>query len=418
MPQESDYKINENDVKRAEKINEDIKNKSYNYSQNNSTVSYVLAYIVICICLGCLIRNYNSYMSDGGLLFISCIGGLFVIFTIGYPLSYFFENIGKEIEPNRVPKKDSEYNRSNAYIIAKNKYDSEMANIKKIYPKIEECDFDLQKYNTYWIDYFRQQMNIMIRNRRLNTLRKITICGDKYFKNLDLIGCEDVRQIRYNLYTAKRKNRNVFITYLSRIQRSDLDDFIKLLKSKNDVKGIIITEESWHEESWFLNLIHANDIELINTNAFEQVVLREINKSNFSIQPNLNSTPFNFIDFQFTDISGYKLYGGGFNYIGFSFQLVTEVFTSKKEIFEKIKNTPKQKGTYGIIRYQEQHSKTIYGLAFFRNSGEIHYFMRYFCAAIDNETKKIANIVTGSSRMRTDCGDYWYQNWSEFCWDD
>lgn len=91
MPQESDYKINENDVKRAEKINEDIKNKSYNYSQNNSTVSYVLAYIVICICLGCLIRNYNSHMSDGGLLFISCIGGLFVIFTIGYPLSYFLK---------------------------------------------------------------------------------------------------------------------------------------------------------------------------------------------------------------------------------------------------------------------------------------------------------------------------------------
>lgn len=44
----------------------------------------------------------------------------------------------------------------------------------------------------------------------------------------------------------------------------------------------------------------------------------------------------------------------------------------------------------------------------FFNSGEIHYLMRYFCAAIDNETKQIANIVKGTQRMRYDCGDYWY----------
>lgn len=44
--------------------------------------------------------------------------------------------------------------------------------------------------------------------------------------------------------------------------------------------------------------------------------------------------------------------------------------------------------------------------------------MRYFCAAIDNETKEIANIVTGHQRMRYDCGDYWYDNWSRYCWED
>ena len=98
--------------------------------------------------------------------------------------------------------------------------------------------------------------------------------------------------------------------------------------------------------------------------------------------------------------------------------MITEVFISKKEIFDKIKTTPKSKGTYGIIKYQQQSTLPIYGLVFFKNSGEISYFMQYFCAAIDNTTKKIAKIVSGTQRMRYDCGDYCYDSWSDYCWED
>lgn len=416
-PQKSDFGIDDDNIKRAEKINENIKEKHQNYDKNNANISYVLAYIIVCIITGWLIRKYNYQMSDMALIFISCIVGLLIMAPIGFFISYLLQNIGKEIEPNRIPKKDNEYSRSNAYIQAKSKYENEIARIKRTYPLIDECNFDLQKYNDYWINYFKQQINIMIRNKRRETLRKITICGDKYFDNLDLIGCKNVHRIDSNLYTAERMQNAVLITYLKLIQRSELDEFILALQNRNNIKGIIITEENWHKDSWFIPLIQSNNIELIHVNSFEEVVTREINRSNFIIQPNDNNTPYPCIDIQYTDICGYKLYGGGRNYVGFYLQLITEVFTSKKEIFEKIKNIPKQKGTYGIIKCHK-YSTPIYGLVFFKQSGEIHYFMRYFCAAIDNETKRIANIVTGSQRMRYDCGDYWYQNWSEYCWED
>ena len=255
----------------------------------------------------------------------------------------------------------------------------------------------------------------MIRNNRSITLSKIAVGGDKFFNNLDLIECKNVCKIKFNLYSAERMQDTVLITYIKLIQRTELDEFILALQNKSVTKGIIITEEHWHKDSWFLPLIKSNNIELIHINSFEEIINREICKANFTIQPNQNSTPFNAIDIPYTDIGGYKLYSCDRNYIGFTLQLVTEVFMSKKEIFDKIKATPKSKGTYGIIKYSKH---TFYGLVFFKNSGEIHYFMRYFCAAINNETKMIANIVTGTQRMRYDCGDYWYDGWSNYCRED
>lgn len=354
-------------------------------------------------------------MSEAGLFFISCSIGLFAMLPIGSFIGYLLQRIGKELEPNRIPQNNEEYIRSNEYIQAKNKYDNEIEKIKNKYPKIEECNFNLQKYNAYWVDFFKQQVYIMIRNRRRDTLRKITICGDKYFDNLDLIGCKNIRKIDYNLYSAERMQSIVLITYIKNIQLEELNNFIMTLQNKNDIKGIIITEENWHKESWFISLIKSNNIELIHINAFENIVLREINKANFTIPPNHNNTPFNAIDIPFTDIGGYKLHSSVRNYIGFHLQLITEVFISKKEIFDKIKTAPKSKGTYGIIKY---HKYSIYGLVFFKKPGEIHYFMPYFCAAIDNETKKIAKIVKGTQRMRYDCGDFWYDGWSDYCWED
>lgn len=418
LPLKSDFCVDDNDIQRTEKINENIRKEEQIYRKNNTNISHILAYIIICILSGLLIRKYNYQMNDATLIFFSCIVGLFLIFPIGLLISDLLQNIGKEIEPNRMPQKDNEYTRSYAYIKARSKYEEEINRIKVMFPLIEECNFDLKKYNDYWVNYFRQQLDIMIRNKRRETLRKITICGDKYFSNLDLIGCKKVCQIGNNLYTAERMQSIVLVTYLKLIYRNDLDEFITILRKRNNVKGIIITEENWHKDSWFINLIQSNNIELIHINAFEEIVLREINQSNFTILPNHNSTPYNAIDIQYTDISGYKLYGGGRNYIGFSLQLVTEVYINKKEIHEKVKMAPKQEGMYGIIKYHKQNSTPIYGLVFFRKSGEIHYFMRYFCAAINNKTKEISNIVTGNQRMRYDCGEYWYQHWSAYCWED
>lgn len=417
-PKKSDYSIDNVQVQKTRRINEDIRNKERTYDKNNANIAYVLSYVIVCVIIGCIIRGYKPNINEAGLFLISCIIGLFAMLPIGCFIGYLLQRIGKELEPSRILKNDENYNRSNEYIKAKNKHDNEIKKIKTKFPKIEECDFNLQKYNAYWIDFFEQQIHIMIRNKRRDTLRKITICGDKYFSNLDLIGCKNVHKIDYNLYSAERMQSAVLITYIKKMEKSELDEFIVKLQNKNGIKGIIITEENWHKESWFISLIKSNNIELIHIYSFEDVVLKEINKANFTILPYQNSTPFNVIDIPFTDIGGYKLYGSGRNYIGFLLQLVTEVFISKKEIFDKIKTTPKSQGTYGIIRYSKQYSQSIYGLVFFRNSGEIHYFMPYFCAAIDNETKKIANIVTGNQRMRYDCGDYWYQNWSDYCWED
>lgn len=417
-PKESDYCIDNVQVQKAREINENIRNKERAYDENNANIAYILSYIIICVIISCLIRGYKPNMSEVGLFLISCIIGLFAMFPIGSLISYLLQRIGKELEPNRIPQNDEEYNRSNEYFQAKNKYDNEINKIISKYPKIEECNFNLQKYNAYWVDFFKQQVYIMIRNRRRDTLRKITICGDKYFNNLDLIGCENIYKIDYNLYSAERMQNIVLVTYIKYIQPEELNKFIMTLQNRNCIKGIIITEENWHEKSWFISLIKSNNIELIHVNAFENVVLREINKANFTILPNQNSTPFNAIDIPFTDIGGYKLYSYVRNYIGFHLQLITEVFISKKEIFEKIKTTPKSKGTYGIIKYHQQTSLSIYGLVFFKESGEIHYFMPYFCAAINNETKQIANIVKGTQRMRYDCGDYWYDGWSDYCWED
>lgn len=48
-PQKSDFGIDDDNIKRAEKINENIKEKHQNYDKNNANISYVLAYIIVCI---------------------------------------------------------------------------------------------------------------------------------------------------------------------------------------------------------------------------------------------------------------------------------------------------------------------------------------------------------------------------------
>ena len=255
LPLKSDFCVDDNDIQRTEKINENIRKEEQIYRKNNTNISHILAYIIICILSGLLIRKYNYQMNDATLIFFSCIVGLFLIFPIGLLISDLLQNIGKEIEPNRMPQKDNEYTRSYAYIKARSKYEEEINRIKVMFPLIEECNFDLKKYNDYWVNYFRQQLDIMIRNKRRETLRKITICGDKYFSNLDLIGCKKVCQIGNNLYTAERMQSIVLVTYLKLIYRNDLDEFITILRKRNNVKGIIITEENWHKDSWFINLI-------------------------------------------------------------------------------------------------------------------------------------------------------------------
>ncbi|MBR4042541.1 MAG: hypothetical protein IKJ09_09605 [Bacteroidaceae bacterium] len=414
-PQKSDFIVNNCDIKRAEEINEKISADKRRYEKNNSSISFVLAFVIFSIISGLVIGKYNPELNDTSHIILSSILGLLFMFPFGGMLSILLQNIGHEIEPNRAPKNDSRYTRANEYAQALEKYNKEIASIKACYPGIEDCEFDCQKYNDFLISYFKNLLDRMILNKRVETLRRIIYNEEKYFDNLDLIACKNIQRINYNLYNAERMQKSVLITYMKRLERDKLDEFIIELKKKNNIKGIIITEEHWHKDTWYFNFIEKNEIELVHINAFEKIVTREIEKSGFTIHPNDNSTPFNSIDIQYTDIGGYKLYSRERNYIGFSFQLVTEVFNSKKEIYEKIKNIPRQKGIYGIIKYM---NKPIYGLVFFREGGEIHYFMRCFCAAIDNETKEISNIVNDHRRMRTDCGPYWYSGWSTLCYED
>lgn len=414
-PKKYDFIVEDCDIKRAKKINEKIHVDKYKYEKNNSRISFAFAFLILSIISGLVIERYKPQLDDTALVVLSCVCGILLMSPFGSLLSLLLQNIGNEIEPNRTPKNDSRYNRANKYTQELEKYNREIAVIKVKYPGLEECDFDCKKYNVFLISYFKDLLYRMISNKRLETLSKITYCGDKYFYNLDLIACKKIQCINYNLYIAERMQQSVLITYMKWIEREELEKLHIECKKRGNIKGIVITEENWHKKSWFLDFVQKNEIELIHIKAFEKIINREIEKSSFTIEPNNNSTPFNSIDIQYTNVGGYKIYSRERNFIGFSFQFVTEVFNSKKEIHEKIKRIPRQKGIYGIIKYMNKH---IYGLVFFREGGEIHYFMSYFCAAINNETKEISDIVNDHRKMRTDCGTYWYSGWSSYCSED
>lgn len=104
-PLKSDFCVDDNDIQRTEKINENIRKEERIYRENNTNISYILVYIIICILSGLLIQKYNYQMNDATLIFFSCIVGLFLMFPIGLLISNLLQNIEKKSNRTGCHKK-------------------------------------------------------------------------------------------------------------------------------------------------------------------------------------------------------------------------------------------------------------------------------------------------------------------------
>ena len=65
------------------------------------------------------------------------------------------------------------------------------------------------------------------------------------------------------------------------------------------------------------------------------------------------------------------------------------------------------------MRYptKSKDEKSVYGLVFFKMGGEIHYFMRYFTAAISDDRKQFSNIICDGVKF---CYKGWTSMYSEY----
>ncbi len=411
-PNLSDFYTDEDAILNAEKVNEVNQKRSSVYAEKNTKISNVFAFVVLSIISGLIINSYKPSIDGFALIFLASSCGFLTMFPVGCILTTLFEDFGKEIEPNKRPNND-EYVRADAYIRAKNKYEYQMEAIKRDFPKIDNFEFDVKKYNDYLVQIFKQRLDRIICNERVSQLRKeIGIWGEIIFANLDLIGCKNIKKINYDLYSAELLNESVLVTYMKSIERGTLDEFIKIIQNNLGASGVIITDACWHDKEWYMGLIRSHNIRLYHIDAFEQIVVRNINRTFNTLSKNPDipeiSTPFEAIDFTYVNDGKRRLYSG------FTFELVKEVFTSKKDIYEKIVNTPKEEGAYGILKYSEKQSKTIYGLVFFRDASIIDYYKNFLCAAVDNKTKKYSNIVYDYSyRGYERCRQYKFESWSD-----
>lgn len=414
-PKESDFSV----IDRIDKKENEYKTSDKNTKikkEKNKFKYYALAYIILFFISCSIVSKINRDFNEGQVIMVSC----FVSFLCLLLFNFIF--IGSFDNQDKTANIKEESHLLNPYLQSVNKYKNEIAYIKNNYPFIEKCDFDVQKYNDFWINHFENKLKLMISETRKDGIQKLIYHKNILLDNLDLIGYESVREIQMGLYSATQKEHLFLIQYFEVVEEKSLDYFISDLRRfressilNKDTKGIIITRRECSKNSWYFDKIKEEGIESIGISALEEVIPRYIKKKGFKISAVVCRTPFNAIIMEYTNVKRYNYYVRDCECVGFNFQFIKEVFTSKKEIFERIKAQPKQPGIYGILKYDNNKCKPIYGLVYFEESYHIYHFMKYFCAAIDNETKDIADIVTGIHRMRYDVGDYWYNYWSSYC---
>ena len=415
-PQMSDFNTDEASVYRAQSTNNNISKQHKEYSQNNQSASYIIGFLIFFILIFSLVKSLKPDIPIIGSIFIAGLGGTLILAPLAYFLCLLVENTGKAIEPSRTPKNDKSYDNANRYIKTKKLYDSKIEYLSRHYYGLSECQFNITTYNKYWIEQFNQRIKTIIHNKRIESLWHITIDGNIFLTNLDLVGCSSSQRISQSLYEGEYEGGKRLITYICSLDSpSTLDWFIKQINQRDLFGGLIITQENAHTQSWFNDILKKNNIKLLHIKNFEKIIDRIALNENFEPREIMTKCPLTSVEITYIALWGNTYSGQRLRPSGFKFQLIEEAFTSKKDIFDKIKSLPKTDGMYGIIQCKMNNTFPIYGVMYFQQNGEISSFLRYFHAVINDKTKEISKIVRGYQRMRFDCGEYWYKGWRDSC---
>lgn len=411
-PNIADYNITNSDIDDVLHLKKDFKTRERNFNNGNEKASNWIGFIILCIIGGALFASVEPDANPIAVIVFALIIGVLGMIPIGVIISIVAKNIGDNFAPEYHIKEERLRN-AERYLEALKNYHDNIEALKRRYPRIEEAHFDEDEYNELISSYFYDRIKGMIKNTHTVTLRKLSNLKTKCLSNLTLLGLTDIEWLHHSIFSHKGKynNKIYLVCYERNITREIIKSIIQDASFIQHDYIVFITEENWYKESWYYPIMVKNQIIPIKIDAFERLAHLEAQKDGFAITYNCNNTPLAHWDIDYID---YTRSVSGSKYRGFTIQFIKEVFSTKREIFELIKKMPVSKGTYGIIKYptNSKEAKSVYGLAFFKMGGEIHYFMRYFTAAISDSNKEYADIVCDHRRMRSDCGEYWYSRWT------
>ena len=412
-PSMANYNITNSDIDDVVRLKENFKSKERNFNNKNDKVSYWIGFIVLTIIGGALFTSIEPDVNPIAIIVFALIVGVLGMIPIGIIISIIAKNIGDNFAPV-YHVEEERLNNAEKYLKALKDYNNQIEALKRRYPRIEEVNFNEVEYNKLMSNYFYGRMKEMVKNTHVDTLRKLYDLKTKCLSNLHILGLKDIERLKQStfLYKGIYDNKVYLVCYERRIT----PEVIKTITQDSSLIQhdyiLFITEEYWRKDAWYYPTMLKNKILPIKIDAFERLAHLEAQKDGFSITYNSNNTPLEHWDIDYIDYTR-SVYGGS-KYRGFTIQVIKEVFSTKKEVCELILKLPTSKGTYGIIQYPttSKDAKSVYGLAFFKMGGEIHYFMRYFTAAISDDRKEYSNIVNDHRKMRNDCGEYWYSGWS------
>ena len=412
-PRKEDFVVSDLSIERAETINEHNRKQHQNYKSKNQSTSMWLGFIGCCVIAAIIIHNINPKVEGIGLIFCSIVFGGIAMIPFGFILSNFFETVGKEIEPSRKPHDDS-YKRADRYLEAKKRYEDAIKLIKNRYTGSDDVDYDIIKYNELCVDRLKTKVDEILRFVRLRSMRCTSLHLSRIFKNLDIIDAEIIELINpyHHVYKCTRNNQIVAISFMDVPNEHYFNVFSQIIDEHNISSSIVIVDNPNNLDDPVKSIIEKRKIEIIGVNQFERGALKSIESTELpdDIKQECEDIPFPNI---------FKLsarYEGNGTRI-FKMRIVNEVFSSKKEILEKIKLSPKIRGMYGVISLNGNLTNGIYGVVYFEWEDEFDYYREWFTDAIHAYRQEISKIIPSNARTWDPHKRFTYQHWSSYSWD-
>lgn len=408
-PQKEDFDASDYSVSVVGEKRKENKRKHQRYENKNVTVSYFLGYVVCCIITGLIVISVNPKISTGGIIFCSLVFGAFLMLFGGFIITGIFNKVGETLEPSRIPRKDY-LKRANDYLIEKEEYDNKLKVLSIKYPELHNADYNEIKYNELCKTRIYEKVEEMLRLVRIRSMKCTSLHMGRIFNNLELIGISSKELINsyHHIYKCLTTNGYVALTYMDNISEHYLKVFCEIKNDNGLDKGIIVTGKTDIKDEIVKNLIQENSIEIISHATFERAALKELEK------PELSFLDPSEIPFENTKRITARFEGG--NTIIFALRIVDEVFSTRKEILERIKKSEPLKGWYGLIPIFPKKDKPFYGLVYFQWEYEFDYYREWFTHAIQAWRQEISEIETNYSTWDPH-KRFKYRWWSNYAWD-
>lgn len=412
-PKKEDFVVSDVSIERAEAINEHNRKQHQSYISKNQSTSMWLGFIGCCVIAAIVIHNVNPKVTGLGLIFCAIVFGGIAMIPFGFIFSNLFESVGKEIEPSRKPRDDS-YQRADRYLDAKKRYEDAINLVRMRYADSDEVDYDIIKYNELCVNRLRTKVDEMLKFVRVRSMRCSSLHLSRIFKNLDIIGAEIIELINpyHHVYKCARNNEIVAISFMNVPNEHYFNVFCQIIDEHNIPSAIVIVDNPNNLDDSVRNIIDKRKIEIIGINQFERGALKVIESTELpdNIKQECEDIPFP---------NNFKLsarYEGNGTRI-FKMRVVNEVFSSKKEILEKIKSSPKIRGMYGIISINGNITNGIYGVVYFEWEDEFDYYREWFTDAIHAYRQEISKIIPSNAGTWDPHKRFTYQYWSSYLWD-